>query len=147
MPLSEYDTGAGWSFGITIDGITFLDIQELDGVKLEIDDIEVKANTTDGKYVNKKIPGRKKAGEITLTRGITADKSWNSWIQQVFDGNVAAARKNGEVSVFDYMGAPVMQFKFINGWPKTVEYGSFKAGDASVMTEKLTIAHEGLEVA
>jgi phage tail-like protein len=147
MGLAEYDSGVGWSFGLTIDGITFLDIQEVDGIKLEADEIELKANTTDGKYVNKRLPGRKKAGEVTLTRGITSDQSWNKWIGQVFDGDMTGARKNGEIVVYDYIGAPIQKFNFINGWPKSIEYGSFKAGDASVMTEKLTIVHEGLEVA
>ena len=145
MGLGEFDPGVGWSFGIEIDGITFKDIQELDGVKLELDDIEVKANTVDGKYVNKKVPGRKKAGEITVTRGVTSDKAWNNWISECFKGNVGTARKNGSIAVYDYMGVPVLKFKCINGWPKSVEYGSFKAGDASIMPEKLTIAHEGLE--
>jgi hypothetical protein len=45
------------------------------------------------------------------------------------------------------MGNPVQKFKFVNGWAKSVEYGTLKAGDTSVLTEKLTIAHEGLEPA
>jgi len=147
MALPQYDSGVGWSFGLTIDGITFLDIQEIDGVKLEADEIELKANTLQGKYVNKRLPGRKKAGEITLTRGVTSDKSWNAWIANVFDGNIIGARKNGSITVYDYMGLEVQKFNFVNGWPKSIEYGAFKAGDTSVMTEKLTIVHEGMEVA
>lgn len=145
--LQPFDSGTGWSFGITIDGVTFKDITEIDGVKLELDEIEYKANTPTGQYVNKRLPGRKKAGEITITRGVTDDKGWQGWIKNVFLGNVGTARKNGEITVYNYMDQPVMQFQWINGWPKSIEYGSFKAGDTSVMTEKVTIVHEGLEPA
>jgi phage tail-like protein len=140
-----YDTGVGWSFGLEIDGIEIKEIQEVTGLKLEADEIELKHNTIDGKYINKRLPGRKKAGEITLTRGITGDKSWVDWIEHVFKGDMMAARKNGVVKLYDYKGASSMEFKFHNGWPKSLEIGNLKAGDTSIVTEKLTIVHEGLE--
>jgi phage tail-like protein len=143
--FSEYDSGVGWSFGLEIDGIMIKDIQEIDGLKLEVDEIELKAQTPDGKYVNKRLPGRKKAGEITFTRGITSDKTWSNWIEKVFHGDMMSARKNGAVKVYNYQGEMAQEFKFTNGWPKSVEMSSLKAGDTSVMTEKLTMVHEGLE--
>ncbi len=145
MALPEWDTTVGWSFGLDVDGITIKEIQEVTGLKLEADVIELKHNTFDGKYINKKLPGRKKAGEISLTRGITSDKGWAQWISNVFEGNMVTARKNGQVYIYDYMGNTVQAFKFINGWPKSIEYGTMKAGDTTILTEKLTISHEGLE--
>jgi phage tail-like protein len=147
MALPEWDTTVGWSFGLDVDGITIKEIQEVTGLKLEADVIELKHNTFDGKYINKKLPGRKKAGEISLTRGITSDKGWSQWIANVFEGNMITARKNGQVYIYDYMGNTVQAFKFINGWPKSIEYGTMKAGDTTILTEKLTISHEGLEPA
>ncbi len=147
MGLMDWDTGVGWSFGLEIDGIEIKEIQEIEGLKLEVDSIELKHNTPTGQYVNKMLPGRKKAGEITLTRGVTADTGWHTWIQSVFEGNMVSARKGGQVNIYDYMGNPVQSFKFTNGWAKSVEYGQLKAGDTSILTEKLTIAHEGLEPA
>jgi phage tail-like protein len=145
MGLPDFDTGVGWSFGLEIDGIVIKEIQEIDGLKLEVDAIEMKHNTSDGKYVNKKLPGRPKAGEITLTRGVTGDTGWHAWIKLVMEGNMPSARKGGQINIYDFMGTTVQSFKFTNGWAKSVEYGSMKAGDTSVLTEKLTIAHEGLE--
>jgi phage tail-like protein len=145
--FAEYDTGVGWSFGLEIDGIEIKDIQEVDGLKLESDEIELKANTLDGKYVNKRLPGRKKAGELTFTRGITSDKTWFTWIDHVFKGDIMAARKHGVVKIYNYKGELAQEFKFINGWPKSVEVSTLKAGDTSVVTEKLTMVHEGLELA
>lgn len=141
----EFDTGVGWSFGLEIDGIEIKEIQEIDGLKLESDEIELKHNTIDGKYINKRLPGRKKSGELTFTRGVTGDKNWETWIKNVFEGKMADARKNGVIKIYNYEGIPVREYKFHNGWPKVIEFGSLKAGDTSVLTEKLTMVHEGVE--
>jgi phage tail-like protein len=145
MALPDFDTGVGWSFGLDIDGIEIKEIQEIGGLKLEVDAIELKHNTSTGKYVLKKLPGRMKSGEITLTRGVTSDVKWHDWIKLVMQGEMIPARKNGTINIYDYLGTPVQSFKFINGWAKSIEYGTLKAGDTSVLTEKLTISHEGLE--
>lgn len=149
MPgLPDFDTGVGWSFGLDIDGIEIKEIQEISGIKLEVDAIELKHNTPDGKYINKKLPGRYKSGEITLTRGVTTDVKWHDWLKLVVGGEMlpgSGARKHGQINIYDYTGAPIMSFKFINGWAKSIEYGTMRAGDTSVLTEKLTITHEGLE--
>lgn len=145
MALPDLDTTVGWSFGFEFDGITIKQIQEVSGLKMENDVIELKHNTNDGKYVNKKLPGRPKAGEVTLTRGLTGDKSFQDWMKKSGFGDMAAARKGGAVVVYDFTGEPLKRFKLANCWPKSLEIGALKAGDTSVLTEKLTITHEGCQ--
>jgi phage tail-like protein len=145
VPLPELDTSVGWSFGFEFDGITIKQIQEVSGLKMENDVIELKHNTNEGKYVNKKLPGRPKAGEITLTRGLTDDKSFQDWMKNSQFGDMKAARKGGAIVVYDFMGQDLKRYKLLNCWPKSLEIGSLKAGDTSVLTEKLTITHEGCE--
>ena len=69
MALPELDSSVGHSFGLEIDGVQIKPITEVSGLKMEQDVIELKQNGPDGKYVIKKLPGRRKAGEVTLTRG------------------------------------------------------------------------------
>jgi phage tail-like protein len=145
MGLPDLDTSVGWSFGFEFDGIAIKDIQEIGGVKIEQDVIELKQNTKDGKYVNKKLPGRPKWGEVTLTRGLTNDKSFTDWIKKSMLGNMPGARKGGSVIVYDYTGVEIKRYKLTNCWCKSVEVGTLKAGDTSILTEKATIAHEGCE--
>ncbi|MGH2707354.1 MAG: phage tail protein [Actinomycetota bacterium] len=145
MPLPELDTSVGWSFGFEFDGITIKQIQEVSGLKMENDVIELKHNTNDGKYVNKKLPGRPKSGEVTLTRGLTDDKSFQDWMKKSLFGDMTAARKGGAVVVYDFMGKDLKRYNLKNCWPKSLEVGSLKAGDTSVLTEKLVITHEGCE--
>jgi len=121
-------------------------ITEVSGLKFEQDVIELKQNTPDGKYVIKKLPGRFKAGEITLTRGLTADNSFEKWVKDSRFGKMGDARKGGAVIVYDYEGQAIKRYKLTNAWPKSLEIGSLKAGDTSVLTEKLVVTYEGLEV-
>ena len=78
---------------------------------MEQDVIELKQNTNDGKYVIKKLPGRPKAGEVTLTRGLTDDNSFEDWMQKSHFGKMADARKGGAVIVFDFEGSPIKRYK------------------------------------
>ncbi|GAA2978051.1 MULTISPECIES: phage tail protein [Actinokineospora] len=146
MALPDLDTSVGHSFGLEVDGIQIKSINEVSGLKMEQDVIELKQNTADGKYVIKKLPGRPKAGEVTLTRGLTGDTSFEKWVKDAHFGKMADARKGGAIIVYDYEGQPIKRYKLTNAWPKTLEIGSLKAGDTSVLTEKLVITYEQMEV-
>jgi phage tail-like protein len=146
MALPDLDSSVGHSFGLEFDGITIKSITEVTGLKMEQDVIELKENSSDGKYVIKKLPGRWKAAEITLTRGLTADTSFEQWIKDSQFGKMPQARKGGAIIVYDYEGSAIKRYQLTNAWPKSLEIGSLKAGDTSVLTEKLVLTAERLEV-
>ena len=95
MALPDLNGAVGHSFGLEIDGVVIKHIQEVSGLKMEQDTIEMKANSPDGKYINKKLPGRPKAGEVTLTRALTEDNSFEKWIKSAHFGKMDDARKGG----------------------------------------------------
>jgi len=146
MALPDLDTSVGHSFGLEVDGVVIKQINEVSGLKMEQDVIELKQNTADGKYVVKKLPGRPKAGEITLTRGLTGDNSFEKWIKDAHFGKMADARKGGAIIVYDYEGNALKRYKLTNAWPRSLEIGSLKAGDTSVLTEKLVVTYEQMDV-
>ena len=146
MALPDLDTSVGHSFGLEFDGIVITAIQEVSGLKMEQDVIELKQNTPDGKFMIKKLPGRPKAGEVTLTRGLTSDTSFEDWVNTSQFGQMTNARKGGAIIVFDYEGAPIKRYKLTNAWPKSLEIGSLKAGDTSYLSEKLVLTCESIEV-
>jgi phage tail-like protein len=146
MALPDLDSSVGHSFGLEFDGITIKSITEVAGLKMEQDVVELKQNGPDGKYVIKKLPGRWKAGEVTLTRGLTGDQSFEKWVKDSQFGKMSDARKGGAIIVFDYEGNPIKRYNMTNAWPKSLEIGSMKAGDQSVLTEKLVITYEDLTV-
>ncbi|MBB5936602.1 phage tail protein [Streptomyces zagrosensis] len=146
MPLPDLDSSVGHSFGLEFDSVLIRQITEVTGLKLEQDVIELKQNTADGKYAIKKLPGRPKAGEVTVTRGLTEDNSFERWVSDSRFGKMHNARRNGSIIVYDYEGIPIKRYKLINAWPKTLEISALKAGDTSVLTEKLAITYESIEV-
>lgn len=146
MPLPDLDSSVGHSFGLEFDSVIIRQITEVSGLKMEQDVIELKQNTADGKYAIKKLPGRPKAGEVTVSRGLTEDNSFERWIKDSRFGRMGDARRNGAIIVYDYEGLPIKRYKLINAWPKSLEIGALKAGDTSVLTEKLVITYESMEV-
>ncbi|HEY2764827.1 MAG TPA: phage tail protein [Pseudonocardiaceae bacterium] len=146
MPLPDLDTSVGHSFGLDFGGVMIKQITEVSGLKMEQDVIELKQNSHDGKYMVKKLPGRPKAGEVTLTRGLTEDKAFETWIKDSRFGKMPSARKGGAIIVFDYEGKPIKRYTLTNAWPKSLEIGSLKAGDTAVLTEKLVITYEEMNV-
>lgn len=146
MAFPTGDKGVGHSFGLEFDGITIKSINEVSGLKIEQDVIELKENGPDGKYVIRKLPGRPKVPDITLTRGLSEDQSFEKWVKDSQFGKMADVRKGGAIIVYDYEGTAVKRYKLTNAWPKVLEIGSMKAGDTSVLTEKLTLTCEMIEV-
>lgn len=146
MPLPDLDSSVGHSFGLEFDSVLIRQITEVSGLKMEQDVIELKQNTADGKFMIKKLPGRPKAGEVTVTRGLTDDTSFEQWIKDSRFGQMASARRNGSIIVYDHEGLPVKRYKLINAWPKSLEISTLKAGDTSILTEKLAITFESVDV-
>src|SRR5262249_46468142 len=108
--------------------------------------IELKENGPDGKYVIKKLPGCRKVPEITLTRGLSGDTSFDDWIKDSQFGKMSDVRKGGSIIVYDYEGSAVKRYKLTNAWPKSLEISALKAGDTSILTEKLVVTCESIEV-
>ena len=146
MAFPTGDKGVGHSFGLEFDGITIKSINEVSGLKIEQDVVELKENGPDGKYVIRKLPGRPKVPDITLTRGLSEDQSFEKWIKDSQFGKMPDVRKGGAIIVYDYEGSPVKRYKLTNAWPRSLEIGSMKAGDTSVLTEKLVLTCEMIEV-
>ncbi|WP_027344151.1 phage tail protein [Hamadaea tsunoensis] len=147
MPIPEGDSAVGHSFGLEFDGITIKSITEVSGLKIEQDVIDLKQNTADGKFEVKRLPGRPKPGEVTLTRGLTADQNFSNWIKSSQFGKMKDARKGGSIIIYDFEGAEIKRYRLVNAWPKSLEIGSLKAGDTSLLTEKLSVTYERIEVA
>jgi phage tail-like protein len=146
MPIGE-DALAGYHFSIEIDGVTIAQFREVSGLSAEITTIEHREVTPKGLPVMKKLPGARKYGDINLKRGRTDSNDLWTWMKDVQEGKIDAARKNGSVVLYDYENGEKGRFNFTNGWPSKVSIGSLTAGGSDVLVEECTITHEGLAVA
>lgn len=143
MPIGE-DSIGGYLFGLEIDGVTLAQFREVSGLSAEIQVIESRAMTADGKMVLKKTPGQRKWGDITLKRGKTDGKELWEWMKGVQEGKVDAARKNASVILYDYEFGEKGRFDFANAWPTKVSLGSMQASGNDVLVEECTFTHEGI---
>jgi len=122
MALPDLDSAVGHSFGLEFDGVVIKQI------------IEVKT-----------LPGRPKAGEVTLTRGLTHDSSFEDWIRDSRFGKVPDARNGGAIIVFDYEGAAIRRYTLSNARLKTLGRGTRKVGGTNIATETLILTHQGYQ--
>ena len=144
--MEPLDTAPACAFIVTIDGIQVPKVNEVSGLKSEVDKIELKQQTSDGKYVIRQLIGRPKAGELTVTRGLTDSKTITDWLKQVGEGDVAGSRKTASVALLDYAGSPIKTYDFVNCWVKSVEVNALKAGAAEQATEKFVICYDEVTV-
>ena len=147
MALADaLDSSSANGFTVTIDGIQIPKVTEVSGLKSEVDKIELKQQTSDGKYVVRQLIGRPKPGEITITRGLTDSKTISDWLKTVAQGDVAGSRKTASVALLDYAGAPIKTYSFTNCWVRSVEVNSLKAGAAEQATEKFVVCFDEVSV-
>jgi phage tail-like protein len=143
MPLADpLDSSAANGFRVKIDGVQIPKVTEVSGLKSEVDKIELKQQTDDGKYVVRQLIGRFKPGELQITRGLTDSKTVTDWLKTVMQGDVAGARKTASVELLDYKGETLKTYNFVNCWVRSVEVGSLKAGATEQATEKFTVCYD-----
>src|SRR5258708_8444072 len=84
LPGLPTDALAGYHYSIEIDGVTIAQFQEVSGLTSELDVIELKENTKDGKYIIHKLPGNRKPPSITLKRANSSSKHLSDWHQTLY---------------------------------------------------------------
>ncbi|KAF4406136.1 MULTISPECIES: phage tail protein [Streptomyces] len=134
------------NFGIQIDGVMVEYLQKVEGLVIEQDVIEFSQNSGQGIYTTSKMPGAQKAGQVTVTRGMTDSGAFTEWINDSIQGNMSSARKNATIIMMDYEDNPVKRFNMRNAWCPKVEISPVTAGEASVLTETVTITFEELVI-
>ena len=142
--MSERDPLIGARFALDVQGVVSAFFQSASGFSNTSEIITHQAVDAAGKSVQQKIPGDLTWDDITLERGITDDLALWNWRQQVVDGDVEGARKDGSVVMYNQSGTEVTRWNFINGWPSAWNGPDVGAEDQSVAIESISIAHEGL---
>ncbi|WP_068398330.1 phage tail protein [Kribbia dieselivorans] len=147
-PLADpLDSAAANGFRFTLDGIEVPKVIEVTGLTQEVEKIEMKEQTKDGKYITRTLIGRPKGGEITVTRGLTDSKTISDWLKSVMTGDVKTSRKTAAVEITDYQGTTLKTYNFVNVWVSKVEISNLKAGSTESATEKFTMSFDESTVA
>jgi phage tail-like protein len=145
LPNLPTDALASYLFAIEIDSIEIAQFAEVSGLASEVDVVELKENTPDGKLVIHKAPGAMKPPTITLKRAKNASRALWEWHKKVVDGDLAGSRKNGSVILKSYDGSEVARYNFTNAWISKITTGTLKAGANEVLMEEASLVVEFIE--
>lgn len=145
--MTEGDALSTHVFGVQLGGYMVESIQEVSGLTVEEDVVEVQQVTAEGKALIRKQPGARKGGEVTITRGLDQSGEFTKWIKETLNnGAVDTARQNLTIEIKDTKGDTVRRIQLMRGWASKWEGPSLKAGESSPATEKVTITFEEIVV-
>ena len=142
--MAERDPLVGFHYAIEVQGVVTGYFTECAGIGSEHQVIEHKIVDEKGRESIQKIPGRLKWQDVTLKRGITDNMDIWDWREDVVQGKVDDARRNGSIVMFNQSLEEVARWNFENAWPVKVSGPSMKADSNEFGIEELTITHEGL---
>ncbi|GGJ64347.1 phage tail protein [Streptomyces brasiliensis] len=146
MSLQPGDALTSHNFGLQIDGVMVEYLAEVSGMSIEQDVITYQQNTPSGQNVVKNLPGVKKNGTCTVVRGMTQSASFTQWINESITGQMTTARKNASIIMMDFQNNPVKRYHLRNAWCSKIDASTVKAGEASALTETVTITFEELVI-
>ncbi|MGV9254966.1 phage tail protein [Streptomyces sp. NPDC003697] len=145
--MAEGDALSTHVFGVQLGGYRVESIQEISGLTVEEDVVEVKQVSDQGKQIIRKQPGARQAGEVTITRGLDKSSEFTKWIKETLNkGAVSSARQNLTIEIMDSEMNTVRRIQLMQGWVSKWEGPSLKAGESSPATESVTIVFEEITV-
>ncbi len=138
------DPLAGFNFLLESGGVLRAGFSEITGLNSEQDVIEYRTGADD--MTNRKLPGMKKYGNITLKGGLaaSADQDLLAWRQSVERGDVD--RRDISIIIQDELKAEQVRYNLRNAWPSKWVGPDLKAGASEMAIEQLEIAHEGVSL-
>ncbi|PJE97969.1 phage tail protein [Streptomyces carminius] len=146
MAQETGDTLATHTFKVQLGGVQVETVQEISGLSMELDSIDVVQITQQGQLLVRKLPGARKGGEVTITRGMDQASSFTEWIKKTFQqGDISAAREQLSIIFTDAKGGQDRTINLKNAWANRWEGPSLKAGDAQPATERVTVVFEDIE--
>jgi phage tail-like protein len=102
-----------------------------------------------------KVPGLTKYEPITLERGLSANKAFIDWMNQVSkyqaaggtsDETVHAFRKNLRIEMYNLPNELVMTVTVYRAWPSKITVADFDAKANELAIEVLELQHEGWDI-
>jgi phage tail-like protein len=129
-------------FKLTVDGHEAGLFKECTGLSSEFTHTSADEK---GKSLAQRYPGELQWSNLNLKRGVDSSGALWKWRQEVLDGRVQSARKDGTVEVVDWEGKPVCTYSFVRGWPCKYSAPGLMASGNEVLVEEIEIAHEGFE--
>ena len=131
-------------FKVSVTDVGDISCSEVSGLETEYDMIEYRAGDSPV-FTKQKMPGMRKASDVTLKKGIFKDdKAMWDWINSIKLNTIKRATVT--ISLLDESGKPVKTWELTNAWPKKITVEGFKADGNTAAIETLILAHEEVTV-
>jgi phage tail-like protein len=143
MPgITREDPLSGFAFLVEIDGIDQAFFKQVSGLSAEAEVVEYREGG--GASSPRKLPGRVRYGNVTLSRGLTTSRELWDWWASLESGKLQ--RRNVAIVLLDATLQPVLRWLLRDAWVARYEVGSLRADSNEVLIESVELAHEGLEL-
>lgn len=137
-PIPAFHFSVSWG----ADNIGF---SEVSGLSQEIQAIEYRDGLMSGNTLPLKRPGLKKAGNITLKRGmVTKNNDLYIWLNN--SGNPNVERRDLIITLLNDENDPVFVWKVAQAWPTKCEGPGLKATGNEIAIESIELVHEGINL-
>lgn len=113
---------------------------ELSGLKFETEVFDYQEGGENS--FTHRLPGRSKASNLILKRGIAPTREFLHWYMKIAAGNID--KHNISVKMYDLANRHIASWEFADAYPVSWTGPSFKAGDSTLAVESLELAHSGL---
>ena len=142
--------GAPWPvpkfhFKVTFGGKGVIAFQEVSGLDTEYDVIEYRAGDSP-EFSTVKMPGLKKASDVTLKKGMFKDDT--ALFDYFMDTKMnTIERQTVTIELLDEEHSTLFTWTLTNAFPMKVSGTDLNAQNSEVAVEEITLAHEGLTFA
>jgi len=129
-------------FQVEIDGMASASFLSVQGIESLTEVIDYRNGNEDS--VPRRLPGLHKCANITLRRGLTANRELWEWRLTVLEGRTE--RRNGVIIVLDQARRPVLRLSFREAWPCRWSLSGMDALAKETIIEEVELVVEGLRL-
>jgi len=137
------DPYAGYNFSVELDGITRAGFQQCSGLDNSQNATEYREGTDKNLSV-RKLSGLVTHSDVTLSRGVTADRKLWEWREKAMKGKVE--RHDISIMLLDDTGEPRITWNLFACWPRQWTGPTLDAASDGAAVEQLVLAYERIEV-
>lgn len=131
-------------FAVQIDGVTEAVFTECTLPTLEVEVHEQKEGGLNNAV--HQLPGRIKAGKITLKRGITHSSVLLAWYMDIARGKIEDSKRQVSVVMYDSTAEELLRWNFEQVYPTKWTGPSFGSGKSEIAIEALELAFQAVDV-
>ncbi|MFF8790216.1 phage tail protein [Streptomyces sp. NPDC015125] len=141
------NTFSSSTFAIELGKFQVETVQDVSGLTLDQDVVEVRQMSATGELIVRKQPGARKSGEITITRGMDKSTAFTDWVKTTLvNADLDSARQNITIALKDAQKQTVRRIHLTNAWASRWEGPQLGAANSGTATEQVTITYEDITV-